>query len=106
MSYKGFHTHWTKKLSPVQMLLMFYLLAVILSTIALTLPVAQQEGVELAFIDVLFTAVSALSVTGLSTLSIIDSFSTVGIIFLTIILQLGAVGVMAVGTFEIGGSHD
>src|SRR5690625_4809079 len=92
MSYKGFRTHWTKKLSPVQMLLMFYLLAVILSTITLTLPVAHQEGVELAFIDVLFTAVSALSVTGLSTLSIIDSFSTVGIIFLTIILQLGAVG--------------
>src|SRR5690625_4457429 len=90
---------WTKKLSPVQMLLTFYFFAVVLSTIALSLPIAHQPNVNIAFIDVLFTAVSALSVTGLSTITISETLSTTGIIILTCVLQLGAVGVMAIGTF-------
>src|SRR5699024_3194494 len=53
----------------------------------------------IAFVDILFTAVSALSVTGLSTITIIDTLSVTGYFFLMIILQLGAVGIMASGTF-------
>src|SRR5699024_7760595 len=83
----------------VQLIFFFYLLAVIFSTLLLVLPVAHQPNADLSFTDILFTAVSALSVTGLTTISIADSLSTTGIVFLTIILQLGAVGVMAIGTF-------
>src|SRR5699024_5268084 len=72
---------------------------VIVSTIVLALPIAHQDGVDIPFIDILFTAVSALSVTGLSTITIANSLSTTGIILLAVILQLGAVGVMAIGTF-------
>lgn len=85
--------------SPVRMILFFYFVAVILSTILLSLPVAYQEGVQVSFIDVVFTAVSALSVTGLTTITIADTFSTTGIVMLACILQLGAVGVMGMGTF-------
>src|SRR5699024_6289201 len=73
--------------------------AIILSTLLLSLPIAHKDGVTVDFIDILFTAVSALSVTGLSSISIADTLSTVGIVFLAFILQLGAVGIMAVGTF-------
>lgn len=90
---------WTNKLTPVQILLSFYFLAVILSTVLLSLPIAHKSGVNIPFIDILFTAVSALSVTGLSTITISESLSTTGIIFLALILQLGAVGIMAIGTF-------
>lgn len=90
---------WVHKLSSVQLIFLFYLLAVIFSTLLLVLPVAHQPDAELSFIDILFTAVSALSVTGLTTISIADTLSTTGVIFLTIILQLGAVGIMAIGTF-------
>lgn len=86
-------------LSPVQVLLLFYLIAVIVSTILLALPVAYQPGVKIPFIDILFTAVSALSVTGLSSITISDTLSLTGIIILMFILQLGAVGIMAIGTF-------
>jgi len=86
------------RISPVRTLLLFYFIAVIFSTTLLLLPVAYQEGVQISLIDTIFTAVSALSVTGLSTVTIADTFSTVGIIFIAIILQLGAVGVMAIGT--------
>ncbi|QKY68886.1 TrkH family potassium uptake protein [Lentibacillus sp. CBA3610] len=90
---------WVNRLSPVQLVFLFYFIAVIIATSVLALPVAHQDGVHLPFIDVLFTAVSALSVTGLSTVTIAETFSTTGIIMLAVILQLGGVGVMAVGTF-------
>ncbi|MGM8366252.1 TrkH family potassium uptake protein [Virgibacillus sp. W0181] len=89
---------WVNNLSPVQILLFFYLIAVVISTALLALPVAHQEGVDIPFIDILFTAVSAFSVTGLSTITVADTLSTTGIIFLAVILQLGAIGVMAIGT--------
>src|SRR5699024_10132356 len=88
-----------KKTSPVRVLLLFYFLAVIFSSVALALPVAHQDDVQIPLIDTVFTAVSALSVTGLSTVTIADTYSTTGIIMIAVILQLGAVGVMAIGTF-------
>lgn len=91
--------HLTDRLSPVQLILIFYFLAVIVSTVVLALPVAHLDGIQPPFLDILFTAVSALSVTGLSTVTIADTFSTSGIILLCLILQLGGVGVMATGTF-------
>src|SRR5690625_4114016 len=91
-------SHWTQHLSPARMLLLFYFIALIISTIILSLPIAYKEGKAVPFIDILFTAVSALSVTGLSTFSISDTFSFTGLIFLTIILHLGLLGVMSIST--------
>lgn len=90
---------WINTLSPVRIILFFYLIAAIFSTALMSLPIVYQDGVDVEFIDVVFTAVSALSVTGLSTITIADTLSTVGIFILAFILQLGAVGVMAIGTF-------
>ncbi|MFG6119197.1 TrkH family potassium uptake protein [Thalassobacillus sp. B23F22_16] len=85
-------------LSPFKLIALFYLFAVTISSILLALPVAHQPGVELSFIDILFTAVSAVSVTGLSVITVADTFSTTGIIMLAFVLQLGGIGVMSIGT--------
>lgn len=98
MYHKNAFFNWVNKLSPVQLILLFYFLAVIFSTLLLALPIAYKPGVNIPFIDILFTAVSALSVTGLSSISIAETFNPIGIILLAIILQLGAVGIMAIGT--------
>lgn len=90
--------HKLSKISPVRIIFVFYFLAVILSTLLLLLPDALQDGVKISFIDTVFTAVSALSVTGLTTVPIAETYSTIGIIFLAIIMQVGAVGIMAMGT--------
>lgn len=90
---------YRKQISPVRVLLFFYFLAVIISSLALSLPFVQKSAIKTPFIDHLFTAVSAISVTGLSTVTIADTYNTLGIIFIAIILQLGAAGVMAIGTF-------
>src|SRR5699024_5024257 len=99
MLYKQKIIGRTNRLSAVQILLAFYFIAVIISTLILALPIAYKEGVHISFVDTLFTAVSALSVTGLSTISIAETFSPIGIIILALILQLGAVGIMSIGTF-------
>lgn len=91
--------HWIHHLSPALILLCFYFIAIIISTFLLSLPISYKKGVQIPFIDVLFTAVSALSVTGLTTVSVAETFSTTGIIILTVILHLGAVGIMSASTF-------
>ncbi|MDQ0214854.1 potassium uptake TrkH family protein [Oikeobacillus pervagus] len=87
-----------KKLVPAQVFVSYYLIAITVSTLLLSLPVALKPGVEWTFIDALFTAVSAVSVTGLSTISIVDTFSTTGIFLLMFVLQFGGVGIMTLGT--------
>lgn len=85
-------------LSPVRILILFYSLAVLLSAIILSLPFVYKDGVSVSLIDTVFVAVSALSVTGLTPVSIVDTYNTTGIIIISIILQLGMLGIMAIGT--------
>lgn len=88
-----------RRLSSVQLIVLFYLSAVIVSTILLSLPIAHRPNVELSFIDTLFTAVSAISVTGLTVVSTADTFSVPGYFILAFILQFGGIGIMTLGTF-------
>jgi len=61
--------------------------------------VAHKEGVSLSFIDLIFTAVSAVSVTGLTVVSTADTFSVTGVFLLAAVLQFGGIGIMTLGTF-------
>ncbi|MGI8314094.1 TrkH family potassium uptake protein [Halobacillus mangrovi] len=89
---------WLNELSPFQLIAVYYLVAVTISSILIALPVAHKPGVNMAFIDVLFTAVSAVSVTGLTTVPTADTFSTAGVFILALVLQFGGIGVMTLGT--------
>jgi Trk-type K+ transport system membrane component len=87
------------RLKPAQILVLFYVVAVFISAALLSLPIALKPGVSWAFVDVLFTAVSAVSVTGLGVVSTPDTFNTAGIFILMFILQFGGIGIMTLGTF-------
>lgn len=86
-------------LKPAQIIVLFYVVAVLISAALLSLPIALKPGVSWTFIDVLFTAVSAVSVTGLTVVSTPDTFSTPGVFILMFILQFGGIGIMTLGTF-------
>lgn len=88
-----------KELSTIQLIVIFYLSALIISTLLLKIPFAHQENASISFIDALFTSASAISVTGLSVISLKDTFNNLGIFLLCIILQLGGLGVMSLSTF-------
>lgn len=87
------------KLSPAQIIVAYYLVAVIVAMSLLSLPVAIQPGAKWSFMDALFIAASAVSVTGLSTISVQDTFTVPGIFIMMFVLQFGGIGVMALGTF-------
>jgi trk system potassium uptake protein len=70
-----------------------------IGTIALTVPAASAEGVPIAFLDALFTATSAVCVTGLIVLDTPVDFSTFGHVILLVLFQLGGLGIMVVSTF-------
>ncbi|KKB35432.1 TrkH family potassium uptake protein [Bacillus thermotolerans] len=82
------------KLSSFQLIVLLYLVGALFSTVLLMLPIAHKPGVDISFIDTMFVAVSALSVTGLTPVSIVNTFSTTGYVFILFILQVGGVGVM------------
>ncbi|OIJ21899.1 Ktr system potassium uptake protein D [Anaerobacillus alkalidiazotrophicus] len=87
------------RLTSVQMIVLFYLGAVFTATILFRLPIVQKPGVELSLIDTIFTAVSAVSVTGLTVVSTADTFSVPGTFILAFVLQFGGIGIMTLGTF-------
>lgn len=97
--FKNPKLQWMHFLSPVRMLVLFYSLAAIISSVLLSFSFVHKEGVSVPLIDTIFVAVSALSVTGLTPISIVDTYNTLGIFILSFILQLGMLGVMAIGTF-------
>lgn len=88
-----------RRLTPAQAIVSYYFLAIAFSVLLLKLPGVHQPGVKVSFIDSIFTAVSAVSVTGLSVIDISQTYSTFGIFMLMLVLQLGGIGIMSLGTF-------
>jgi len=88
-----------EKLTSVQIIVLFYVLAVVISTVLLMLPITLKPGENISFIDALFTSASAVSVTGLSTISISEKLSVTGTFIFAFILQFGGIGIMTLGTF-------
>jgi len=87
------------QLTPVQLIVLSYFMATLLSMFLLSLPFSIRDGVEVSIIDLLFTAVSAISVTGLTVVNTAETFTPFGVVMLMIILQLGGIGLMTLGTF-------
>ncbi len=88
-----------RRMTPAQAIVSYYFLAIAFSVLLLRLPGVHQEGVKVPFLDSVFTAVSAVSVTGLSVIDVSQTYSTFGIFMLMLVLQLGGIGIMSLGTF-------
>ncbi|PTX55251.1 potassium uptake TrkH family protein [Melghirimyces profundicolus] len=88
-----------KKVSPAQLLFFIYLSAAAVSSILLYLPFSHKPGVDVDFLDALFTAVSAISVTGLTVVNTAETFSPVGVFLLMVMNQFGGIGFMTLSTF-------
>lgn len=86
------------RLTPQQGIVLYYLVAIFISFLLLRIPYVHKEGITISYIDSLFVAVSGISVTGLSPVSIVDTYSIFGQMMIILILNLGGIGVMAMGT--------
>ncbi|KAF1302346.1 MULTISPECIES: TrkH family potassium uptake protein [Enterococcus] len=85
--------------SSIQIIVSYYLIMTVLSLILFYLPVFRQPGAEASFIDMLFMAISTVSVTGLTTFNINSVFNDRGILLLEILFQVGGLGIMMISTF-------
>ncbi len=88
-----------KQLSDKQILLLYFLSLIFLGTLLLLLPSSFSEG-RITPLDALFTAVSAVCVTGLSTVDT-GSFSFSGQIILLCLIQAGGLGFITFSTLYL-----
>ncbi|GAB7386912.1 TrkH family potassium uptake protein [Bacillaceae bacterium] len=87
------------RLNPPQMLAVGYLTLILLGALLLMLPVATRPGHRLHFIDALFEATSAVSVTGLVVVDTATTFTVFGQLVLLFLIQIGGLGYMTFGIF-------
>lgn len=88
-----------KKLYPVQILALFFIVVILCGSILLTLPISSNLGESTNYLDALFTATSATSVTGLVTLDTGTYWSSFGKTVILILIQIGGLGIMSFTTF-------
>ncbi|HSV99485.1 MAG TPA: potassium transporter TrkG [Sedimentisphaerales bacterium] len=86
-------------LKPAQMLACGFLSYALAGTALLSLPFARQTSVRL--VDNVFNVVSAISTTGLATISVPDSYTFFGQFVLLALFQLGGIGYMTTTSFII-----
>lgn len=87
-----------QSLSAVQLIFFAYLAGALVCTVLLLLPVSRKPGAELSPMDAFFTATSAISVTGLTTVDTGGTFSLFGQAVLLGAFQFGGIGIMTLGT--------
>ena len=86
-----------KRLTPAQIITLGFALLILIGSILLSLPISVQDGVELKYIDALYTSTSAVCVTGLIAVDAGDTFTPIGQFFLAMLNQFGGLGVTTVG---------
>jgi trk system potassium uptake protein TrkH len=83
------------KMHPASLVLISFIGAILLGTLLLKLPIATQGG-PIAWVDALFTAASAICVTGLTVLDPGSRFSLFGQCTIMLLIQVGGLGVMTI----------
>lgn len=85
---------------PARRPIVYFLCAIAVGTILLLLPMSTTSG-SISFINALFTATSAVCVTGLVVLNTATDFTRFGQVVIMILIQLGAIGIMTFATMLI-----
>ena len=82
------------RLSPLHIIPLSFLLAIVVGTLLLLLPAASAEGAETDFLTALFTATTSVCVTGLVVVDTYAHWSLFGQIIILILIQLGGLGIV------------
>lgn len=86
-----------KRQSPGRLIALGFLSVILIGSVLLMLPCSVKDGVTLRYIDSLYTSTSAVCVTGLIAVDAGDTFTPLGQTFLAMLIQIGGLGVTAVG---------
>ncbi|MGP1679342.1 MAG: TrkH family potassium uptake protein [Burkholderiales bacterium] len=83
---------------PIRLIPLLFLCAIALGTLVLSLPFSTTEGTRAPFLTALFTATSAISVTGLIVVDTPTYWSAFGQGAILLMFQIGGLGIMTAAT--------
>lgn len=84
----------TRKIHPTRLIAIAFTVVILFGTALLSAPVANKNGQSLDFLDALFTAVSAVTVTGLTTVDTETNWTMFGHVVIAVLMQIGAFGIV------------
>ena len=90
--------HIHKHFTPFQVIILGFAGVILLGTLLLMLPISTQSGQTTSFIDSLFTATSAVCVTGLIVFDTATYWSVFGQAIIILLIQIGGMGVITVAS--------
>ena len=93
------HIGFQNKLSSFQIIILGFAGVIVLGALLLMLPISTQNGVVTPFSKTLFTATSAVCVTGLVVFDTASYWSGFGQLIILIMIQIGGLGVISVASF-------
>jgi trk system potassium uptake protein TrkH len=83
--------------SPAQLIVLSFAGAILAGTMVLRLPIAHAPGADIGWLEALFTATSAVCVTGLVVVNTGRDFNPLGQAFIALLIQMGGLGILTVG---------
>ena len=86
---------------PAQTILFSFLLVILTGTLFLMMPFTASGEHGLSILDALFTATSAVCVTGLIVVDTAVAFSVYGKIVILVLIQIGGLGIMILSFFTV-----
>lgn len=87
-----------RELTPAQLIVLSFAAAIVVGTVLLRLPVAHTTGGKIGWLEALFTATSAVCVTGLIVVDTGRDFSYFGQAVILLLIQVGGLGILTAGT--------
>ncbi|MCK9554393.1 potassium transporter KtrB [bacterium] len=88
-----------RRANPVRLVVMGYMSYIFIGFILLCLPFMHKNYVPV--LDNLFTATSAVSTTGLTTVTVVNDYNFWGQLVILVLIQLGGIGYMTFSSFVI-----
>ncbi len=86
------------KMDPTQIMVIGFASIILIGTFLLNLPIATQSGESIGFLDALFTATSAVCVTGLVVADTATYWNGFGQAVIIMLIQIGGLGFMTITT--------
>ena len=84
------------KLTTTQLILLSFLLAVLIGSVLLALPISSANGQAVSYTDALFTSTTSVCVTGLVTLPTVTTWSVFGQTVILSLIQIGGLGIITI----------
>ena len=92
-------TSMGRKTNPALAMAVSFMFIILAGSGLLLMPRCIQPSVHLSWIDSLFTATSAVCVTGLTTIDVPSTFTSFGQMVIIMLIQVGGLGIMTITSF-------